>query len=116
MKNLVRLCLPLVFVTLASWAHGQSSNVCGTTTVTPGGNFTWTSTFSVPIRVQPMSGEAWWIGQAYVEIPANGSVTISVPQTLPDNYSVDLQTTFETRAGGNPCGDTPGQPRIQNPN
>jgi hypothetical protein len=100
-------------------AYGQSgtTNVCGTTTVTPGGNFTWTSTYSVAIRVEPAPGENWsaLMGSAYVDIPANGSITIPVPESLPEGFSVDLQTTFETRQGGNPCGDYPGVPKIINP-
>ncbi len=112
--------VPLLFSSLlfaASAAHGQSptTNVCGTTIATPGGTFTWTSTYSVPIRVQPVTGESWFLGQSYVVIPANGSVTIDVPQNLAPGTNIDLQVNFDTRAGGNPCGNTPGPPRIQNP-
>ncbi len=104
----------MLFLALAGSAYGQSSNVCGETLVTPGGSFTWTSTYAVPIRVEPFPGTTWFLGQSYVEIPANGSVTVIVPtDAAPGTY--DLETTFDQRAGGNPCGDTPGMPHIKNP-
>jgi hypothetical protein len=59
-----------------------------------------------------MPGETWFLGHSYVEIPANGSVTVDLPQDLPSGYNVQLETTFETRAGGNPCGNTPGMPHV----
>jgi len=111
MKNFLQICIPLLFLALVGSAYGQSSNVCGETPANVGGSFTWTSTYSVPIRVQPMPGTTWFLGQSYVEIPANGSVTVNVPSdAAPGTY--DLQTTFETRAGGNPCGNTPGMPHV----
>lgn len=119
MTKFLSLCVPLLFLGMLCSAYGQSwtTHVCGTTTVTPGGSFTWTSTYSVPIRVEPAPGESWsqLMGSVYVDIPANGSITINVPQDLPSGFSVDLQTTFDTRKGGNPCGNYPGMPHITNP-
>jgi len=107
----------LLFFGIACSAYGQSgsTNVCGTTLAPPGGHFTWTSTYSVPIRVEPVPGQNWsaLMGSAYVDIPADGSVTIPVPENLPSNFSVTLETTFETGQGGNPCGNDPGKPNIQ---
>ncbi|HTS34743.1 MAG TPA: hypothetical protein VMH04_03665 [Candidatus Solibacter sp.] len=115
MKNLLSLCVALFVLAFASSAFGQTTNVCGETTVTPGGNFTWTSTYSVPIKVEPVTGETWFLGSVYVDIPANGSVTLPVPQNLPSGYNVDLQVAFDTRQGGNPCGNYPGMPHVGNP-
>jgi hypothetical protein len=111
MKKSLCLVLPLLVLLLVSSAYGQSTNVCGQTQANAGGSFTWSSTYSVPIRVQPMPGTTWFLGQSYVTIPANGSVQINVPEgTTSGDY--DLQTTFDIRAGGNPCGNTPGMPHI----
>jgi hypothetical protein len=121
MTKFLCLCAPLLFFGMVCNAYGQQSgttNVCGTTITTPGGNFTWTSTYSIPIRVEPVPGENWTAlmgSTTYVDIPANGSVTIDVPEDLPSGYTVDLQTTFEVQGGGNPCGDAPGMPHTQGP-
>lgn len=112
MKNFLRICIPLMLLALAGSAYGQSSNVCGETPVTAGGSFTWTSTYSVAIRVEPFPGTTWFLGQSYVEIPANGSVTVIVPTDAATGTS-DPDATFDQRAGGNPCGDTPGMPHLQ---
>ena len=99
------LSLFLLFFALASSAQAQSgtTNVCGETDTTPGGSFTWSSTYSVPISVTPAPGTTWFLGQSQVIIPANGSVTVNVPATaMPGEY--DLGVTFDTNTGGYPCG------------
>jgi len=99
------LSLSLLFFALVSSAHAQSgtTNVCGETDTTPGGSFTWSSTYSVPISVTPWTGTTWFLGQWQVIIPANGSVTVNVPATAaPGEY--DLTITFDTNTGGYPCG------------
>lgn len=80
MKKLLSLCVPLLFLAFAHSAYGQQTNVCGTTTVTPGGTFTWGSTYAVPIRVEPAPGTTWFLGQTYVEIPPHGQVTVTCPR------------------------------------
>ena len=100
----------LLMFALMGAAAAQSTNACGGVAVAPGGRFTCSNSYSVPLKVTPATGTTWFLGVSSVEIPANGQVTVNVPQSAaPGSY--DIWVTFDTRSGGTPCIST-GSPHI----
>ena len=82
-------------------AAAQSTNACNGVAVAPGGRFTWSNSYSVPLKVTPATGTTWFLGVSSIEIPANGQVTVNVPKSAaPGTY--DVRVTFDTRSGGTP--------------
>ena len=103
MGKYLAVCILMLGLTCFAAGQSGSTNVCGETDATQGGSFTWTSTYSVALLVTPVPGTTWFLGVTQIVIPPNGSVTVNVPPTaFPGEY--DLNVTFDTNVGGNPCG------------
>ena len=93
--------LMLTFALVGAGA-AQSTNACNGATTAQGSSFTWSNSYSVPLKVTPATSTTWFLGVTSIQIPANGQVTVNVPSTAaPGDYAI--QVTFDTRSGGTPC-------------
>jgi hypothetical protein len=88
--------------------------VCNDVPTTPGGSFVWTNPFNTAVKIAPSPvGAAWPLTESFpLRVSANGTAHGNVQQNAaPNSYTISV--TYDTNAGGNPCGVVKtGNPKI----